>query len=231
MRSIILKKQNSPVGLFFFVILFEVIKMKEVLEFLKHNKIMILSAILVLILGTGYFLNHKQPNKSMASEPKIEHEEPIKRVTKSEKLESKSTKCVVDVEGAVQKPGVYRVKNGAIVQEVLNLAGGLKSNADTKQLNRAKKVTDQMQLYVPLLGEQNPIVSSNGSDKKSNQPVNINTATVDDFKNVTGIGPKKAEKIIAFREKNGNFKELHDLTKVSGIGEKSLDSLKDQLTV
>lgn len=88
-----------------------------------------------------------------------------------------------------------------------------------------------MQLYVSYHGETAPTATASKGSSTEGKKVNINTAKVDDFKDVTGIGPKKAAKIIAFREKNGNFKELHDLTKVSGIGEKSLDSLKDQLTV
>jgi len=111
------------------------------------------------------------------------------------------------------------------------MAGGLQQNADTKQINQAQRVTDQMQVYIPYRGEAAPTATTNKGSGEKGKVVNINTAKVDDFKDVSGIGPKKAAKIVAFREKNGNFKDLHDLTKVSGIGEKSLNSLKDQLTV
>lgn len=139
---------------------------------------------------------------------------------------------VVDVQGAVQKPGVYHVKDKAIIQEVIQTAGGFTANADLKQINQAKRVVDQMQVYIPIKGEKVTPTSTNSSNDTQNKKiVNINTATVDDFKDVTGIGPKKAEKVIAYREEHGQFKTLHDLTNVSGIGEKSLAKLKDQLTV
>ena len=204
------------------------IKMEEILTYIKQNKLILIVMLLITVAGSGYFLTHQtaQPVKNeLRSDNKM-----TKKVTPKETKETKSAILAVDVQGAVKNAGVYRVKTGAIVQEVLQMAGGLQSNADIKQINQAQRVTDQMQIYVPINGET-PVTSQATSGGKAKGKVNINTAKVDDFKDVTGIGPKKAAKIIAFREKNGNFQELHDLTKVSGIGEKSLDSLKDQLTV
>jgi len=202
--------------------------MEEILTYIKQNKLILIVMLLITVAGSGYFLTHQtaQPVKNeLRSDNKM-----TKKVTPKETKETKSAILAVDVQGAVKNAGVYRVKTGAIVQEVLQMAGGLQSNADIKQINQAQRVTDQMQIYVPINGET-PVTSQATSGGKAKGKVNINTAKVDDFKDVTGIGPKKAAKIIAFREKNGNFQELHDLTKVSGIGEKSLDSLKDQLTV
>lgn len=202
--------------------------MEEILIYIKQNKLILIVMLLITVAGSGYFLTHQtaQPVKNeLKSDNKM-----TKKVTPKETKETKSAILAVDVQGAVKNTGVYRVKAGAIVQEVLQMAGGLQSNADIKQINQAQRVTDQMQIYVPVNGES-PVTSQATGGGKAKGKVNINTAKVDDFKDVTGIGPKKAAKIIAFREKNGNFQELHDLTKVSGIGEKSLDSLKDQLTV
>lgn len=207
--------------------------MIEVFDYCKRNRGYILLGLMVLFLGSGYFFTHKEhsevKNDIKTESPKVDKKPQVKN-----NKESKSDILIVDVQGAVKTPGVYRLKKGAIVQDALKMAGGAISTADLKQLNQAKRITDQMQVYVPVIGEKGSANNSGatgsngGGDKKV---VNINTATVEDFKNVSGIGPKKAEKIIAFREKNGEFKQLHDLTKVSGIGEKSLDSLKDQLTV
>lgn len=204
--------------------------MKEIFDYCKRNKMMIVLGLIIFGLGTGYFLTHKSVSQApVKNDIKVESKA-TEKAGKSSKT-AKVSVIVVDIQGAVKTPGVYRLKSGAIVQDALKMAGGLIQTADTKQLNQAKKLTDQMQIYVPVVGEKGntgSVSSSNNGDKKV---VNINTATVDDFKGVSGIGPKKAEKIIAFREKNGQFQQLHDLTKVSGIGEKSLDSLKDQLTV
>jgi len=204
--------------------------MEEILTYIKQNKLILIVMLLITVAGSGYFLTH-QTAQPVKNELKSDNNNKVtKKVTPKETKETKSAILAVDVQGAVKNAGVYRVKTGAIVQEVLQMAGGLQSNADIKQINQAQRVTDQMQIYVPINGET-PVTSQATSGGKAKGKVNINTAKVDDFKDVTGIGPKKAAKIIAFREKNGNFQELHDLTKVSGIGEKSLDSLKDQLTV
>ena len=209
--------------------------MEEVYQYIRNKRIILLIATIVLIVGGYFFLIHR-PMSVSKIEPQQELTAKKNDDTKSES-KSKAKKAqdiVVDVQGAVKKPGVYHVKDKAIVQEVIQMAGGLTEKADLKQVNQAKRVNDQMQIYIPIKGEiANPSVnnvagSSHSQDKKV---VNINTATVDDFKDVTGIGPKKAEKVIAYREQHGQFKSLHDLTNVSGIGEKSLAKLKDQLTI
>jgi competence protein ComEA len=200
--------------------------MNDFLDYIKRNKVIVI-VISVLILGLGgYWWVNRIP--VVKNDIKTEIKAP-KKVSEKKTSAPKNKLVAVDIQGAVKKPGVYQLKENSLVQAAIQLAGGLADNADTKQINQAKRVTDQMQIYVPVIGNNNS-VSANAVPAKG-EKLNINNAKVEDFKNVTGIGPKKAEKIIAFREKNGNFKNLHDLTKVSGIGEKSLDSLKDQLTV
>lgn len=200
--------------------------MNDFLDYIKRNKVIVI-VISVLLLGLGgYWWVNRVP--VVKNDIKTEIKAP-KKVSEKKTSAPKNKLVAVDIQGAVKKPGVYQLKENSLVQAAIQLAGGLADNADTKQINQAKRVTDQMQIYVPVIGNNNS-VSANAVPAKG-EKLNINNAKVEDFKNVTGIGPKKAEKIIAFREKNGNFKNLHDLTKVSGIGEKSLDSLKDQLTV
>lgn len=199
--------------------------MNEFLDYVKRNK-MIVIVIGVLILGMGvYRWVNRVP--VVKNDIKTEIKTP-KKVVEKETSAPKNKLVAVDIQGAVKKPGVYQLKENSLVQAAIQLAGGIADNADTKQINQAKRVTDQMQIYVPVIGSSTASVTAAPA---KGEKLNINNAKVEDFKNVTGVGPKKAEKIIAFREKNGNFKNLHDLTKVSGIGEKSLDSLKDQLTV
>lgn len=206
--------------------------MEEIIDYVKRNKIVVLIIVVVIGLGSGFLLiPHKTAAPTAKSEPAL-----TKKVSEKDVKEVKAPKdLVVDIQGAVKHGGVYHVKNGAIVQEVLQQAGGLESNADIRNLNQAQRVSDQMKIYVPKRGEQvSPSSSSNvtnGTESNSKKVVNLNTATVADFKDIKGVGPKKAERIIAYREKNGPFKQVHDLTKVSGIGEKSLDKIKDQLTV
>lgn len=200
--------------------------MENFLTYIKQNFILVGLLCGLTVLGSFYLLTHQTAvpakNEITTATAETKKTEPKKKATEPKIL-------VVDIQGAVKKSGVYRLKTGAIVQEALQMAGGLTDNAEIKQINQAQRITDQMQIYVPYKGEK--VSPSSQSGSKTKKQVNLNTATVDDFKDVSGIGPKKAEKIIAYREKNGNFNELHDLTKVGGFGEKSLESLKEQLTV
>ncbi|WP_201307048.1 helix-hairpin-helix domain-containing protein [Companilactobacillus farciminis] len=199
--------------------------MNEFLDYIKQNKLIVI-VLSILILGVGgYWWTNRTP--AVKNDIKTEIKASPKVPKKTDSM-PKNKLVAVDIQGAVKKPGVYQVKENSLVQTAIQLAGGLADNADTKQINQAKRVSDQMQVYVPVVGSTSAVSTSAPA---KGEKVNINNAKAEDFKDVTGIGPKKAEKIIAFREKNGNFKSLHDLTKVSGIGEKSLDSLKDQLTV
>ncbi|WCG34648.1 helix-hairpin-helix domain-containing protein [Companilactobacillus farciminis] len=199
--------------------------MNEILDYIKQNKLIVI-VLSILVLGVGgYWWTNKTP--AVKNDIKTEIKASPKVPKKTDSM-PKNKLVAVDIQGAVKKPGVYQVKENSLVQTAIQLAGGLADNADTKQINQAKRVSDQMQVYVPVVGSTGAVSTS---APIKGEKVNINNAKAEDFKDVTGIGPKKAEKIIAFREKNGNFKSLHDLTKVSGIGEKSLDSLKDQLTV
>lgn len=157
---------------------------------------------------------------------------------------SKTVTC--DISGAVKHQGVYTLKNGARLQELIEAAGGTTSKAQLKAINRAVLLKDQDKIHIPYKGEKVESISTAGvganssatsSGTSTNQvqengdKVNLNTADVAVLQKLTGIGEKKAEQIIAYREQNGSFKKVEDLMQVSGIGEKTFESLKDQLTI
>lgn len=140
----------------------------------------------------------------------------------------------VDVKGAVMHPGVYEVTQTMRVANVIELAGGLSDEADDTQVNLAQRVSDQMMIYVPLVGEEvpNDMVSITGEQKdKQNDLVNLNQATKEELMSLSGVGDKKADKIIEYREENGSFQRTEDLMNVDGIGEKTFDSLKTSITI
>ncbi len=142
----------------------------------------------------------------------------------------------IDIKGAVKHPGIYYFKRGARVAEALKAAGGQLPNAEMKAVNLAKELTDQQVVYVPVVGEQvsseegQPIASSNANDG-GKAPVNINTASKDQLCQITGIGDKKADLIIAYRQEHGQFKTVDELTQVSGFGEKTVAKIKDEVAV
>ncbi|WP_416339292.1 helix-hairpin-helix domain-containing protein [Priestia sp. J2] len=143
---------------------------------------------------------------------------------------------MVDIKGAVQKPGVYQLPKDARVKDALAQAGGATKEADLRQLNLASKLQDEMAVYIPAAGEEippsSPVSSISSSGTSNDQPlVNINTANTDELQTLNGIGPSKASAIVSYREENGLFQTVEDLGKVSGIGEKSLEKIKTQITV
>lgn len=141
-------------------------------------------------------------------------------------------KVIVDVKGAVARPGVYEVDEGSRVIDVIEKAGGILENADVNQINFAETLKDEMVVYVPKIGEemnQSQTVSSSGASH--NDKIRINYATSEELQKLTGIGPSKAEAIISYREENGPFQVEEDLLNVSGIGQKTFEKIKDEITV
>lgn len=153
---------------------------------------------------------------------------------------SSAAEVYVDVDGAVVKPGVYRLKDGARVSQAIDAAGGLAAEADVTGLNRASKITDGQKIYVPMVGEQQAAAASDGADGgtastsgtgSSSGLVNINTASAAELQTLSGIGPSMAQSIIDERTQNGAFASVDDLMRVSGIGEKKLAKIKDCICV
>ena len=140
----------------------------------------------------------------------------------------------VDVKGAVKSPGIYDLPVGSRVNDAVQKAGGLTEQADSKVLNLAQKVSDEALVYVPTKGEElasqqagSGTTSSTSKEKK----VNLNKASLEELKQVKGLGGKRAQDIIDHREANGKFKSVDELKKVSGIGAKTIEKLKDYVTV
>lgn len=147
---------------------------------------------------------------------------------------SKNDKVTCDISGAVKNSGIYALKAGARVADLIRAAGGETAEADLSSVNRAILLKDQDKVYIPVKGENSPLdtTASQPSSTTSNnggEKIHLNSATIADLQKLNGVGQKKAEQIIAYREQNGPFKSVDDLTKVSGIGEKTLAGFKDQL--
>lgn len=147
-----------------------------------------------------------------------------------------SEEWYVDVKGAVNKTGMYRIKEGMRLMDVIGLAGGFTAEADQNQINFSKLLADQEIVYVPKVGEEIPTIneetkSAQNKTEDTNKKININTADASELQQLSGIGEKRAADIINYREANGSFQAIEDLMKVSGIGEKTLENLKDSITI
>jgi len=135
---------------------------------------------------------------------------------------------VVDVEGAVVKPGVYRLPKGSRVEEALEVSGGFTREADrgaaSRLLNRAAKLTDGAKIYVPFIGEAAAAASN---DDVATHTVNVNTATQSELETLSGVGPVTAGKIISGRP----YMQLIELVEKKAMSQSLFDKLKDQLTL
>lgn len=146
----------------------------------------------------------------------------------------------VDVKGAVQAPGLFTAQAGDRVIDLITDAGSFTDKADKDKVNFAQIVEDQMVIYVPEIGEEDKGIlediqvgpPGNAAAKgPSGRQVNLNTATQEDLETLTGIGPSKAIAILEYREKVGKFKQVDELKKVSGIGDKTFEKLQDSISV
>lgn len=142
--------------------------------------------------------------------------------------ETITTGIFVYITGRVKNPGVYEVKEGTRLYEVVDLAGGMTKKADKTAINLAEEVTDGQSIHIPSKTAES--FSAEVSEKESTL-ININQATVEQLTQLPGIGDSKALAIITHREENGGFKSVEDIKNVSGIGDATFANLKDMITV
>ncbi|MCC9087869.1 MULTISPECIES: helix-hairpin-helix domain-containing protein [Bacillus] len=200
---------------------------------LKKYSLYIATGIMILITISFFFLAGKGENSAEPSVLKENKESPVALEEKQESAKSEPPPIVVEVKGAVRKPGVYTFRSEDRVEGAIKRAGGFTSKADTYEINQAAKLEDSMMIYVRKQGEAetqtSAAVALSGNEKS--QGVNVNQADTAELKTINGIGPAKAEAIIAYREEHGEFEQIEDLRNISGFGEKTVERLKSQLTV
>lgn len=171
------------------------------------------------------------------SENQMNEEFSMVSTSTSESFESESIsqQIYVDIKGAVKKPGMYEGMLEMRVWDAVMLAGGVREDADTKQVNFSERIVDQMVIYVPTIGEEvQELTSSEDSEdglKSTTNKINLNKANEAELTTLTGVGQKKAQEIIRYREENGGFKSIEELKNISGFGEKTFEKLKDSISV
>ena len=216
--------------------------MEAIIEKIKEYKIIAICACLGLALG-GFFLlkpSRSEPAKEtnlQAEIAAVSKDSSSEKEVKKEEEKEESTEqdlITVDVKGAVKSPGIYDLPVGSRVHDAVQKAGGLTEEADSKSLNLAQKVSDEALVYVPSKGEEaasQQTASGTPPSTSKDKKVNLNKASLEELKQVKGLGGKRAQDIIDHREANGKFKSVDELKKVSGIGAKTIEKLKDYVTV
>ena len=181
------------------------------------------AVVVVVLLGARYV---KGSAPAPASSP------PAPRV--SVPSESSRGAVLVHVAGAVREPGVYRLRAGSRIDDAVQRAGGPTSRADLSAVNLAAKVEDGRQVLVPERaprGAPAAAPSAPGSPTAPGQPIDLNTATLEQLDTLPGVGAVTAQKILDYREQHGGFGSVDELGQVPGIGDKRLADLREQVRV
>ncbi|WP_051683120.1 helix-hairpin-helix domain-containing protein [Salinicoccus luteus] len=185
-------------------------------------------ALLLFAAAAYALLSPAQNVEVMAYEPEPSTEEPS-----PEEMMVEEATIFVEVKGAVKYPGVFELPPDARVKNVLEMAQ-LKTEADLLTVNQSMKLTDEMVIYVPVEGEAEGVdpaaVQGPGGEEEAAK-VNINTATVEELVTLNGIGEKKAQLFIDYREEQGLFMKLEDIKNIPGIGDKTFESLEPYITI
>ena len=211
------------------------------------NKIIGLLFILFTVLIIGWSLEEPEIQKN--------EEKPVKMEKKQIKEEAKEIKKIkIDIKGEVNVPGVYELTEENNVMDAITKAGGLTNKSDTSNINLSKKLTDEM---VIIVYSKQDIIDMREKEKITCPPcnnacieekdetskiniteeteetgkININTADIEELQKLSGIGEAKAQAIIDYRNKNGNFKDIEEIKNVQGIGEAAFEKIKDKIAI
>ena len=204
------------------------------------NKKVLIFAVLVIFLFIAYY------NQNIDQEQKLNSVNNLNSLTetKSQSSNVQKKEIIVHLSGAVSSPGVYRLNQEERLVDLIEAAGGLTKKADLKKLNLAENIYDGQKVIIPEIIKKDVFSNSsansagNGAAKNNlydyssheNQDlINVNQASQSVLEKLSGIGPSKASAILKYREKNGFFEQKEDLLEVSGIGDKTLENIEDEI--
>lgn len=213
-------------------------KIKDVFEgILSDKKTLVKVLLIVLILLIAAVLRIYDANRS---DVRIESADPAEKLEYSGESDENGENYAgtqilyVDIGGAVENPGVYQVTKDTRLYQVIEMAGGLTEDADADSVNRASFVEDGQKIIIPVKGSVNSesisLASPAVAADTASGLININTASADELKTLSGIGDAMAGRIIDYRSAHP-FKSTEDIMSVEGIGSKTYDKIKDRITV
>lgn len=200
----------------------------------NYKQIIIISVLLVVIIA-GIFIYLYQNYSTDYSFLEISES-----TVNSEVSNVLEEKIVIHIAGQVANPGIVELKDGARIVEAIEAAGGVTSDANLEKINLAYVLEDGMKVYIPSIADEDENnyvttgssgVSSNSSNATQTLKININTASVDDFSKIPGIGSSIASRIVEYRKENGKFSTIEDIKNVSGIGDAKFNNIKNYIYV
>lgn len=205
----------------------------DIKSFLNQYKYYVLAIAAGLIVFTYLLVSFiNQPEETLSFEYSEDTDDISESAAEPPEL---PTTVFVEVKGAVVSPGVYELPADARVKNVLDVAV-LSENADLLTVNQSAKLTDEMVVYIPYEGEidDETAVKTFSTAAKENVAagqVNINTASIAELTTLNGIGEKKAQAILTYREEQGLFTTLEEIKNIPGIGDKTFENLKPYITI
>lgn len=217
---------------------------KKIKELLNVRNIVLIILALFCILSSFYLYGR---NKSKVFKDEymqnifVEENEEGNKISENVSTETfgenivnnTTNKITVEIKGEVKNPDVYEIDDGSIIRDLINMAGGLTEEANIDGINRAEKIKANQLIVIPNKDNENNNIGSISvsTGVSSDGIININTATISELQNITGVGEVKAQSIINYREKNGGFKSIEEIKNVDGIGDKTFEKIKDQISI
>ena len=202
--------------------------------FTKKEQLVIILLILAIVFISVFSFLNKNFLANKDEDLNNDVEDIIKNLEEDDEEEDDeihdNQTIMIHISGQIHSPGIVELASGSRLIDAVNLAGGLKKDADLDKINLAKKLSDEEKIYIPKIGEEDtPIEISNQTTNSSNgdaqSKININTCTKEELMTLPGIGEVLAGRILDYREQN-LFKTIDDIKNVSGIGEKKFESIK-----
>ena len=222
--------------------------------------VIVIAVIIFMIINLGKIreFENKDNDKITNVESSINTDNDKNEENKEQKDYNRKEQIVdgggifVHIDGYINNPGVYEIKENDRIKTLIDKAGGFKEGYSIKNINLAAKLSDGDKIYIPSVSEEknsennnNNNININSSGKgqniktdrnnvsimKNNSKININTANISELKQITGIGESTANKIIDYRENVGKFKKIEDIKEVKGIGDAKYESLKNKITI
>jgi competence protein ComEA len=197
-----------------------------------YGLLFVVLAAVIMILLRNNEITEKEQAPIVEVEQSVSKATSVQKTAEEGKVEGEKKTVMVDIKGAVVHPGVYEIRDAARVNDVVAMAGGFTKEADETKVNLAAKIYDEMMIYVPARGETSvPSAAASSIQANGSNKVYINTASEQEILQLPGIGKTKAQAIIAYRQEHGPFQRVEDLLNVTGIGEKTLEKIKEHIVV
>lgn len=200
-------------------------------SFTKKEQIGILLIVFIIIITLGFKFFMKDIIKPKDDIMEITSFGETINLEEDRVSDNENKIIMVHISGQVYNPGIVELEIGDRVIDAVKLAGGLKKDADIDKINLAKKLEDEEKVHIPKIGEEltSDIIHSNDFKEKSFK-TNINTCAKEELVSLPGIGDVIADRIIEYRKEN-TFKSIEDIKNVSGIGDKKFEGIKELITV